>query len=79
MELCQLTGPFDNDLISVLPESVRFICSNGAGYDAVDITACNERSLCISIPSYLAGRLLTEDQASVSPTPLVKSAVRQPT
>jgi len=31
-----ITGPFDAELVKLLPESVRFICHNGAGYDNID-------------------------------------------
>lgn len=29
----QVTGRFDEELVSALPSSLRFITSNGAGYD----------------------------------------------
>ena len=31
-----ITGPFDAELVELLPESVKFICHNGAGYDNID-------------------------------------------
>lgn len=43
-----VTGPFDRDLVSVLPESLKYICHNGAGYDNIDVQACTERGLEIS-------------------------------
>ncbi|KAG0148878.1 hypothetical protein CROQUDRAFT_131611 [Cronartium quercuum f. sp. fusiforme G11] len=40
-------GIFDAELIEALPESVCYICHNGAGYDQIDIEACTRR--CISV------------------------------
>ncbi|KAJ5581718.1 hypothetical protein N7535_000338 [Penicillium sp. DV-2018c] len=42
------TGPFDAELISVLPNSIKNICHNGAGYDNIDISACTERDIAVS-------------------------------
>jgi lactate dehydrogenase-like 2-hydroxyacid dehydrogenase len=39
----QFTGPFDAELISLLPKSLKYICHNGAGYDNIDIPACSEK------------------------------------
>jgi glyoxylate reductase len=39
----QVTGPFDNELVSLLPESLKYICHNGAGYDNIDVNACTQR------------------------------------
>ncbi len=39
----QVTGPFDKELISALPESIKYICHNGAGYDNIDVAACSRR------------------------------------
>lgn len=36
-------GDFDRDVISHLPESVKFIGHNGAGYDQIDVDACIKR------------------------------------
>ncbi|KAJ5551718.1 hypothetical protein N7461_006416 [Penicillium sp. DV-2018c] len=44
----QYTGPFDAELISVLPNSIKHICHNGAGYDNIDISACTERGIAVS-------------------------------
>ena len=33
----KMTGPFDQDLLSHFPDSVKFICHNGAGYDQIDV------------------------------------------
>ena len=42
------TGPFDAELVSVLPKSLKYICHNGAGYDNIDVAACTERGIKIS-------------------------------
>ncbi|KAG2172063.1 hypothetical protein INT43_001540 [Umbelopsis isabellina] len=41
-------GHFDEELINALPESVKFICSNAAGYDKVDVEAAAKRGIYIS-------------------------------
>ncbi|KAH7367034.1 D-isomer specific 2-hydroxyacid dehydrogenase [Plectosphaerella cucumerina] len=43
-----MTGPFDAEMISHLPNSVRFICHNGAGFDQIDIAACTARGIGVS-------------------------------
>ncbi|KAL8816172.1 MAG: hypothetical protein Q9223_004772 [Gallowayella weberi] len=43
-----MTGPFDEELVKVLPDAVKFICHNGAGYDSIDIGACTERGIRVS-------------------------------
>ncbi|KAJ9502539.1 hypothetical protein H2202_001660 [Exophiala xenobiotica] len=42
------TGPFNQELISVLPKSLKFICHNGAGYDNIEVDACTQRGLKVS-------------------------------
>lgn len=42
------TGPFDAELVSRLPKSLKFICHNGAGYDNIDTKAVNERQINVS-------------------------------
>ena len=42
------TGPFDKELVSVLPKSLKYICHNGAGYDNIDVDACTQKHLSIS-------------------------------
>jgi glyoxylate reductase len=39
-----ITGPWDTELLSALPPSWRFLCHVGAGYDAIDVTACAART-----------------------------------
>jgi D-3-phosphoglycerate dehydrogenase len=43
----KFTGPFDAELLSVLPKSLKYICHNGAGYDNIDIPACSEKGAII--------------------------------
>ncbi|KAB8237267.1 D-isomer specific 2-hydroxyacid dehydrogenase [Aspergillus alliaceus] len=42
------TGPFDAELLSVLPGSLKYICHNGAGYDNVDVKGCTEKGIAVS-------------------------------
>jgi lactate dehydrogenase-like 2-hydroxyacid dehydrogenase len=44
----KITGNFDAELIEALPESLKFICHNGAGYDNIDIGACTKRGIQVS-------------------------------
>lgn len=39
----QLTGPFNKELLSVLPKTLKYICHNGAGYDNIDVPACSQK------------------------------------
>ncbi|KZT69685.1 hypothetical protein DAEQUDRAFT_765269 [Daedalea quercina L-15889] len=41
-------GRFDEDLISELPSSIKWIAHMGAGYDKVDVLACKERGIGVS-------------------------------
>jgi len=43
-----ITGPFDAELISRLPPSLKYITHNGAGYDNIDIPACTSRDIKVS-------------------------------
>ena len=43
-----ITGPFDEDLVAQLPESVKYIAHNGAGYDTIDISACSKRKILVA-------------------------------
>ncbi|KAF4636648.1 hypothetical protein G7Y89_g1419 [Cudoniella acicularis] len=43
-----LTGPFDVELVPKLPQSLKFICHNGAGYDNIDVEACSSRGIQVS-------------------------------
>ncbi|KAF6222742.1 hypothetical protein HO133_000790 [Letharia lupina] len=44
----QMTGRFDQELIDVLPSSLRFVSHNGAGYDSIDASACATRGISVS-------------------------------
>jgi len=44
----QVAGKFDAELIQHLPDSVRFICHNGAGYDQIDVDACFARGITVT-------------------------------
>ncbi|RHZ62311.1 60S ribosomal uL22 domain-containing protein [Aspergillus thermomutatus] len=44
----KFTGPFDAELLSVLPKSLKYICHNGAGYDNIDIPGCSEKGIAVS-------------------------------
>ena len=47
-EWTRITGLFDRELVQHLPDSLKFICHNGAGYDTIDINACTERGISVS-------------------------------
>lgn len=32
----------------MLPQSLRYICHNGAGYDNIDVAACSQRNIAVS-------------------------------
>ncbi|KAG9250591.1 D-isomer specific 2-hydroxyacid dehydrogenase [Emericellopsis atlantica] len=44
----KVTGPFDEELISKLPSSLRYICHSGAGYDNIDVAAATRRGIQVS-------------------------------
>ncbi|KAF8306720.1 hypothetical protein DL93DRAFT_2088548 [Clavulina sp. PMI_390] len=41
-------GTYDAELIAMLPESVKWIAHNGAGYDQVDVHACKARGILVT-------------------------------
>ncbi|VTT57695.1 unnamed protein product [Fusarium fujikuroi] len=43
-----ITGPFDAELLDVLPKSLKFICHNGAGYDPIHVSECTSRGILVS-------------------------------
>ena len=43
IDCVQLTGPFDAELLSALPASLKYICHNGAGYDNIDVAGCTQK------------------------------------
>ncbi|EKD16501.1 putative D-isomer specific 2-hydroxyacid dehydrogenase [Drepanopeziza brunnea f. sp. 'multigermtubi' MB_m1] len=44
----KITGEFDQELVSKLPPSLKYICHNGAGYDNIDIDACTAKGIQVS-------------------------------
>ncbi|GAA6012903.1 hypothetical protein JCM10207_008371 [Rhodosporidiobolus poonsookiae] len=44
----KILGKYDDELVSALPEGLKFIASNGAGYDAFDVNACTSRKIQIA-------------------------------
>ncbi|KAA8651651.1 hypothetical protein EYZ11_003902 [Aspergillus tanneri] len=44
----KFTGPFDAEMLSVLPKSLKYICHNGAGYDNIDIAGCTQNGILVS-------------------------------
>ena len=41
-------GVFDEALVKRLPDTVRWIGHNGAGYDQIDVAACKDRGELLS-------------------------------
>ncbi|RUS27788.1 hypothetical protein BC938DRAFT_482730 [Jimgerdemannia flammicorona] len=41
-------GDFDADLIQYLPDSVKYICKIGVGYDSIDVDECTKRGIYVS-------------------------------
>ncbi|KFA50786.1 hypothetical protein S40293_06100 [Stachybotrys chartarum IBT 40293] len=48
VESASVTGNVDEELLDVLPKSLRFICHNGAGYDSINVSACTARGIRVS-------------------------------
>ncbi|POS82666.1 hypothetical protein EPUL_005404, partial [Erysiphe pulchra] len=46
------TGPFDKEIISIFPKTLKYICQNSAGYDNIDIEACSARGIRVSNTPY---------------------------
>ncbi|ATY62261.1 glyoxylate reductase [Cordyceps militaris] len=44
----RITGLFDEELVSALPKSCRFVCHKGAGYDQIDVAACRAHNIRVS-------------------------------
>lgn len=65
-------GVFDAELIAALPESVKFICHNGAGYDQIDIAAATKRGIQVS---HTPGAV--DDATATTCMFLILSAMRQ--
>ncbi|KAK7705550.1 hypothetical protein SLS64_007917 [Diaporthe eres] len=43
-----VAGNFDDEFIHHLPESCKYICHNGAGYDQIDAEACLKRGITLT-------------------------------
>ncbi|WVQ85769.1 hypothetical protein IAT38_007936 [Cryptococcus sp. DSM 104549] len=55
-ESIRVTGRFDEELVSRLPKSLKFIAHNGAGYDQIDIPSCSSHSIQVSnVPTAVDG------------------------
>jgi glyoxylate reductase len=50
-----MTGLVDEDLVSHYPESLKFICHNGAGYDQVDAVACAKKGIHVYFQMLILG------------------------
>lgn len=48
INVVKLTGRFDKELASHLPESLKYICHNGAGYDNIDVDELTKRGVAIA-------------------------------
>ena len=70
----QLTGPFDAELVSKLPPSLKYICHNGAGYDNIDVAACTSRGLSLSPFAFSTQAKLSILDIQVSHTPRAVNA-----
>ncbi|BGP15834.1 hypothetical protein JCM10213v2_003823 [Rhodosporidiobolus nylandii] len=44
----KILGKYDEELLKALPEKLKFIASNGAGYDAFDVAACTSHRIQIA-------------------------------
>ncbi|GAB7341927.1 hypothetical protein MBLNU457_g0234t1 [Dothideomycetes sp. NU457] len=47
-ESTSISGKFDKELVDLLPQSLKYICHNGAGYDNIDVQACTARNILVS-------------------------------
>ncbi|KAI5780444.1 D-isomer specific 2-hydroxyacid dehydrogenase [Geopyxis carbonaria] len=43
-----ITGLIDAELVAALPQSLRYLCHNGAGYDQISVPACTARNIQVS-------------------------------
>lgn len=44
----QITGRIDQEIVELLPPSLKYISHNGAGYDSIDAAACAARGISVS-------------------------------
>ncbi|BEI87170.1 hypothetical protein CcaverHIS002_0705160 [Cutaneotrichosporon cavernicola] len=67
-----VTGRFDDELVAALPSTLRFITSNGAGYDQISVEPCSARGIQVSnVPS------VTDNPTADTATFLLLSVLRQ--
>jgi glyoxylate reductase len=64
----QVTGAFDGALVSLLPESLKYICHNGAGYDNIDVDACTQRGS--TLAEFYLVNMLKGVGIAISSTPI---------
>ncbi|KFY27416.1 hypothetical protein V493_03488 [Pseudogymnoascus sp. VKM F-4281 (FW-2241)] len=43
-----ITGLIDDELVSSLPKSLKYLSHNGAGYDQIDVSACTKHDIRVS-------------------------------
>ncbi|KAI8317662.1 hypothetical protein K4K59_000016 [Colletotrichum sp. SAR11_240] len=43
-----VAGKFDEEFVSQLPPSLKYICHTGAGYDQIDVDACSKRKITVT-------------------------------
>lgn len=43
-----VAGKFDEELVSALPQSLKFVCYTGAGYDSIHVPACTDAGIQVS-------------------------------
>ena len=63
---------FDSELIDALPESVKYICHNGAGYDQIDLVSSTRRGIEVS---HTPGAV--DDATATTAMFLILSSLRQ--
>jgi len=73
LTLEQVTGPFTEEIVSVLPSTVKYICHSGAGYDNIDVEACTKRGatsffLYFSLPQSIPDNLNQESKSQTHHT-----------
>ena len=44
----KIMGRFDEEVLAVMPGSLKFICHSGAGYDSIDVATCSARHIQVS-------------------------------
>ncbi|OBZ87339.1 putative 2-hydroxyacid dehydrogenase UNK4.10 [Choanephora cucurbitarum] len=47
-EAQSVVGPFDAELVSCLPQALKYIVYLGAGYDSINVEACAQRQIMVS-------------------------------